>query len=261
MTIKTPLFNAQAMADKVVLVTGASSGLGAHFARVLAAAGARVIVAARRVQRLEELVAQINEAGGEATAVALDVAEHESVERAVNAALRIYGPIDCLVNNAGVAASKRFTEINEEDWQFVLETNLTGAWRVARAVTAQMLAHGISGSIVNTASILGLRVGFGASAYAVSKAGVVQLTKAMALELARKGIRVNALCPGYFETEMNRDYFDTEKGQQYIQQTPAQRLGNMSELDGPLLLLCSDAGSFINGVALPVDGGHMISSL
>lgn len=261
MTEQTTLFSTTVMADKVVFVTGASSGLGAHFAKVLAAAGARVIVAARRLERLEQLVAQIHETGGEATAVALDVADLTSIKHAVKAAVSIYGPIDCLVNNAGVADSKRFMDVSEEDWQFVLTTNLTGAWRVARAVAEQMLAYNVQGSIVNTASILGLRVGFGASAYAVSKAGVVHLTKAMALELARKNIRVNALCPGYFETEMNADYFNTEKGQHYIQHTPAQRLGNLTELDGPLLLLCSEAGSFINGIALPVDGGHMVNSL
>ena len=139
--------------------------------------------------------------------------------------------------------------------------NLNGAWRVARAVTTQMVATQTSGCVVNIASILGLRVGFGNSAYAVSKAGVVQMTKAMALELGSKGIRVNAICPGYIETDINADYFTTEKGQAYIKTTPAGRTGRLDELDGPLLLLCSEAGSFINGVALPVDGGHLVSSL
>lgn len=261
MNHQTELFNKTTMFNKVALVTGASSGLGAHFAKVLAAAGAKVIVAARRIEKLEQVVAQISEAGGQATAIAMDVSNARDVQQAIEASVTIYGPIDCLINNAGIANSKRFADISEDDWQLVMETNLNGAWRVARAVAAQMLEYGVRGSIVNIASILGLRVGFGASSYAVSKAGVVQLTKAMALELARKGIRVNALCPGYFETEMNTHYFKTQKGQDYIQQTPAQRLGNLTELNGPLLLLCSEAGSFINGIALPVDGGHMVSSL
>ena len=249
------------MQNKVVLVTGASSGLGAHFAKVMANAGAKVIVTARREQKLKQLVEEISATGGEASALALDVTNSDAVEGVIKNATRLYGPIDCLVNNAGVADPKRFVNVEEADWQFVLETNLTGAWRVAKAVATQMVNSNTKGSIVNIASILGLRVGFGDSTYAISKAGVIQMTKAMCLELASKNIRVNALCPGYFETEMNTDYFNTEKGQAYLQTTTAKRLGQLDELTAPLMLLCSDEGSFINGIALPVDGGHLNTSL
>lgn len=247
--------------NKVALVTGASSGLGAHFARVLAAAGAKVIVAARRRERLAGLVDAIKKEGGEAVAVTMDVTDSESVQRAIEEGEAALGPVTILVNNAGVADSKRAINVDETSWDFVMEANLKGVWRVANAIARQLVARQQAGAIVNIASILGLRQGFGESTYAVSKAGVVQLTKSMALELAGKGVRVNALCPGYFKTEMNAAYFESDQGQAFIKQTPARRLGAMEELDGPLLMLCGEAGSFINGVALPVDGGHLVSSL
>jgi NAD(P)-dependent dehydrogenase (short-subunit alcohol dehydrogenase family) len=249
------------MSGSVALVTGASSGLGAHFAAVLAAAGARVVLAARRTDKLQAGVEQIIAKGGKAVAVSLDVTSAESVDAALDAAEAAFGPVDVLINNAGVADSKRFVKVDEASWDFIMETNLKGAWRLASAVTRRLLAAGSGGSIVNVASILGLRQGFGESTYATSKAAVVQMTKAMALELARKNIRVNALCPGYFRTELNSDYFDSEKGKAYIEGTPSGRLGRLEELDGPLLLLAGDSGSFVNGVALAVDGGHLVSSL
>jgi len=247
--------------NKLALITGASSGLGEHFAQVLASAGARVVVAARRLDKLDQLVAQISDNGGTATAVQMDVTDPASVHDAMAFIENECGSLSILVNNAGVADSRTFLKVDEASWQRTLDVNLHGAWRVAHAVTARMVASQTPGCVVNIASILGLRVGFGNSAYAVSKAGVVQMTKAMALELASKNIRVNALCPGYIETAINADYFSTEKGQRYIKTTPAGRTGRLDELDGPLLLLCSEAGSFINGVALPVDGGHLVSSL
>ncbi len=162
---------------------------------------------------------------------------------------------------AGVTVSKLAVDIDESNWDFVLDTNLKGAWLVALEAGKRMIAAGQPGSIVNTASLLGLRVAISQSAYATSKAAVIQLTKSLALEWCRKGIRVNALCPGYFVTEMNREYFASEKGQAYIAGMPARRTGNLDELTGPFMLLASDAGSFINGVALPVDGGHSIGNM
>ena len=246
---------------KLALVTGASSGLGEHFAQVLADAGASVVVAARRIEKLDQLVTRIKDSGGTATAVQMDVTDQGSVEQAIAFIEEECGQLSILINNAGVADSKTFLKVDEASWHQTLDVNLNGAWRVASVVTASMVAAQTPGCVVNIASILGLRVGYGNSAYAVSKAGVVQMTKAMALELGSKGIRVNAICPGYIETEINADYFSTKKGQEYIKTTPAGRTGRLDELDGPLLLLCSEAGSFINGVALPVDGGHLVSSL
>jgi NAD(P)-dependent dehydrogenase (short-subunit alcohol dehydrogenase family) len=249
------------MHGKLVLVTGASSGLGAHFAHVLANAGAKLVVAARRIDKLDNLVAELKSQGHVAIAVSMDVTDTDSVNRALDNCEAELGPVEVLVNNAGVADSKRFVNVDEDSWDYVIETNLKGAWRVAHAVSKRILARGGAGSIVNIASILGLRVSVGESTYATAKAGLVQMTKAMALELGHKGIRVNALCPGYFRTEINAGYFETERGQAFINNTPAQRLGRLDELNAPLLMMASDAGSFINGVALPVDGGHMVSSL
>ncbi len=253
------LFN---MSGRVALVTGASSGLGTHFAQVLADAGARVVVAARRTERLRELVDGIEASGGQAVAVTMDVTDAASVTRGFDEAEKAFGTVDVLINNAGVADARLFLKTDEESWDFVIDTNLKAAWRVAHEGAARMVKAQVPGNIVNVASMLGLGVQVGQSLYATSKAGVVQLTKSMALELMRYQIRVNALCPGYFETEMNRDYFASEKGQAYIAKSiPSKRLGQLPELSGPLLMLASEAGSFVNGVALPVDGGHLVHSL
>jgi NAD(P)-dependent dehydrogenase (short-subunit alcohol dehydrogenase family) len=247
--------------NKVALVTGASSGLGEHFAKTLANAECKVIVAARRRERLEELVESIQSAGGEAHAVAMDVTDKGSVIDAIDEAESTFGPITILVNNAGVADSKRFVNVDEESWDFVMNANLKGAWCVANEISQRLLTKQLRGSIVNIASILGLRQAIGESTYAISKAGVIQMTKSMALELANKNVRVNALCPGYFKTELNASFFESSKGKSYIENTPARRLGQLQELDGPLLLLCGESGSFINGEALAVDGGHLVNSL
>ena len=244
---------------RVALVTGASSGLGEHFARTLAARGARVVVAARRIDRLAKLVGDIAQAGGEAQAVALDVTSAESVEKAF-ASIR-WGAPDIVVNNAGVAHAKPSIELTEADWRQVLDTNLDGAWRIAQASARALVAAKKGGSIVNIASILGLRVASSLLAYATAKAALVQLTQALALEWARHGIRVNAIAPGYIETDMNRDFFATDAGQAVVKRIPQRRIGTPAHLDGALLLLASDAGSYMTGSVVVVDGGHVVSSL
>ncbi|GAB3378705.1 SDR family oxidoreductase [Spongiibacter taiwanensis] len=249
------------LSGRVALVTGASSGFGAHFARVLARAGAKVVAGARRTDRLTALVADIAAEGGTAMAVTLDVTESGSVVAAFDEIEHRFGVVDIVVNNAGVAAPSKFVRSTEEQWSFVVDTNLRAVWRVSREASARMVAAKRSGSIVNIASILGLQPGLDNSLYATAKAGVVQLTRNSALELWRQNIRVNALCPGYFETELNSDFFQSDKGSQYLKKIPPQRLGQLDELNIPLLMLCSDAGAFISGIALPVDGGHLTQSL
>lgn len=246
------------LSGNIALVTGASSGFGAHFARIMAAQGARVVACARRQDRLDELVAEIADADGEATAVAMDVNDEASVRDAFGAAEAAFGTVTVVSNNAGTADARLALNIDQDAWDRVLNTNLRGAWLVAREAGRRMVAAGVGGSIVNTASLLGLRVAIGQSSYAISKAGVVQMTRALALEWAAHGIRVNALCPGYFITDMNREYLESDKGRAYIGRTPARRTGELHELTAPFLLLASEAGSFVNGVALPVDGGHAL---
>ena len=250
------------LSDKVVLITGASSGIGAHLARVAAHAGASVVLAARRVERLEQLAKDIRWEGGEALAVPLDVTQRESVESAFDAAESRFGLVDVVLNNAGVGKGVRALEVTEEAWHTMLATNLDGVWRVAQVAAQRLSQAKRSGSIINMASMLGLRVGVGYSHYCAAKAGVVQLSKSLALELARYQIRVNAIAPGYFMTEMTDAYFETAKGQAYIRDAvPMRRLGELRELEGPFLLLASDAGSFMTGSVLAVDGGHLVSSL
>ncbi|KEX91899.1 SDR family NAD(P)-dependent oxidoreductase [Pseudomonas umsongensis] len=247
---------------KTVLVTGASSGIGAHLARVASDAGARVVLGARRVERLQQLADEIRQTGGEAMAVALDVTDRDSVEAAFDAAQAAFGVVDVVLNNAGIGNGQRVLEISEADWRAMLSTNLDGVWRVAQCAAQRLAKAQRPGSIVNIASMLGLRVGTGYSHYCAAKAGVVQLSKSLALELARYQIRVNAIAPGYFKTEMNDEYFDSEKGQAYIRDTvPMRRLGSLQELEGPFLLLASEAGAFMTGAVLAVDGGHLVGSL
>lgn len=247
---------------KTVLVTGASSGIGAHLARVASGAGARVVLGARRVERLQQLAEEIRQTGGEAMAVALDVTDRDSVEAAFDAAQAAFGVVDVVLNNAGIGNGQRVLEISEADWRAMLSTNLDGVWRVAQCAAQRLAKAQRPGSIVNIASMLGLRVGTGYSHYCAAKAGVVQLSKSLALELARYQIRVNAIAPGYFKTEMNDEYFDSEKGQAYIRDTvPMRRLGSLQELEGPFLLLASEAGAFMTGAVLAVDGGHLVGSL
>ena len=243
------------------LVTGANGGLGSHFAQTLAKAGAKVVIAARRVESLREVEEQIRSTGGQVRAIALDVTKRESVAQAFEQAAQALGPVTVVVNNAGISVTKPLLEHTEDDWNEVIGVNLTGAWRVAQEAARHMVKNQRGGSIVNIASILGLRVSAQVPSYAASKAALIQLTKAMALELARYKIRVNALAPGYVATSMNREFFGTEAGQALIKRIPQRRLGNPEELDAALLLLASDAGSFATGAVLAIDGGQLVNTL
>ena len=249
------------LAGRNALVTGANGGLGSHFARVLAQSGADVAIAARKLASLGTVQDGLRASGRRVFPVALDVTDPSSVAAAIEQAAAALGPITVVVNNAGIAITKPLLEHTEEDWQQVIEVNLNGAWRVAQAAARHMVAHGRGGSIVNLASILGLRVSAQVPSYAASKAALIQLTKAMALELARHKIRVNALAPGYVETGINREFFASEAGQALIRRIPQRRIGSPGELDGALLLLASDAGSYMTGAVLAVDGGHVVNTL
>lgn len=244
-----------------VLVTGASGGLGEHFATFLAGAGANVTLAARREEALARVVEKIKSAGCKAQPVRMDITDAASIAQALDRAEAGFGPVKVLVNNAGVAITRAAIDLDEAGWEQVVGTNLRGAWITAQAVAKRMVAQKSGGSIINIASILGLRVAGGVMPYAVSKAGLVQMTKALALEWARYGIRVNALAPGYVETELNNEFFNSEAGQALVRRIPQRRLGKASELDGALLLLASGAGSYMTGAVLAVDGGHLVSGL
>jgi len=247
--------------DQHILVTGGSSGFGRHFSRFLASNGAKVTLAARRAAALSTAVEEINDSGRKAQSVTLDVTVPQSIDAAIAQAEATFGPIHAVINNAGVTATKPALDQDERSWDSVVDTNLKGVWLVAQAAARHMVANKIKGSIVNIASILGLRVAGAVAPYAISKAGVIQMTKALALEWARYGIRVNALAPGYFVTELNDDFFESEAGKALIKRVPQRRLGQLTELDGPLLLLISGAGSFMTGSVVTVDGGHLVSSL
>ncbi|MGI9479615.1 MAG: SDR family NAD(P)-dependent oxidoreductase [Hyphomicrobiaceae bacterium] len=260
MTGQSPApFAPDLLAGKTALVTGASSGLGAHFAKTLGRAGARVGLAARRVDRLEALAHEIREAGGEAHPVALDVTHADGVSAAFDNLEAALGPATIVVNNAGIPSSSRFADMPEDEWRGVLDVNLDGVFRVGQEAARRMKAAAQGGSIINISSVLGLMVLNRLSAYAVSKAAVIQLTKAMALELVRDGIRVNALAPGYIHTEMNDDFLHSDAGQKLLSKVPMARAGNTHELDGPLLLLASDLGSYMTGSVIAVDGGSLLA--
>lgn len=246
---------------RVVLITGASSGLGEHFAETLASAGARVAVAARRADKLAGTVEHIRASGGEVVALTLDVTQSSSVKACLDALNAEWGAPDVVINNAGVTVTRPLLEQTEEDWDQVMATNLKGAWLVATEAARRMVAANKGGAIVNVASILGERVAGGVAPYAISKAGVVQATKAMALELARHQIRVNALLPGYVITDLNRDFLQSEVGDKLRMRIPNRRFLELSDLDGPMLLLASDAGAAMTGTCLAVDAGHLVSTL
>jgi NAD(P)-dependent dehydrogenase (short-subunit alcohol dehydrogenase family) len=247
------------LAGRTALVTGASSGIGRHLALTFATAGADLVLAARRADRLEALRQEIEATGRRAIAVALDVTDRASVEAGFAAANDAFGGIDILLNNAGTAEPQPFLEMTEDAWSRVIETNLSGVWRVAQVAARIMAARG-SGTIINIASARGRAPQKNQANYASAKAAVIQLTRVMALELGPAGVRVNAIAPGYFETEINADFFASPPGQRYVERLFPRRLGTLDELDGPVLLLASDAGRFINGTVLPVDGGALLKN-
>ncbi len=242
---------------RVALITGASSGIGHALALGFAEAGARVVACARRLPQLESLVDDIRAGGGEATAVQLDVREPDSISAAFDRACASQGLPGIIVNSAGIAEPKTFPEASEADLERTLDINLKGVWRVSREAAQRLIAAGQPGCMIHVASILSFGVHAGQSAYCASKGALAQLTRAMALDLMRHGIRVNAIAPGWFRTEINDFWLDSAHGQTYIRERiPARRTGQLEELVGPALLLASDAGSYINGVVLPVDGAH-----
>lgn len=250
------------VSGKIALVTGASSGLGRHFAKTLAGEGAKVILAARRLERLETLADEIKAAGGEAFPVAMDVTKAASINAALEAVLAHYGePADIIVNNSGLSREGWFTSMGEDDFDLVMDTNVKGVWLVARAFAGALAKSGKPGSMINIASVAGLRVGYTMAAYCASKAACDHMTRAMALEMTRYNIRVNAIAPGYFETEINDEFLNGEEGAKMMKRIPMRRFGEHEELSGPLLLLASDAGGFMTGATIVVDGGHMHSSL
>jgi 3-oxoacyl-[acyl-carrier protein] reductase len=243
---------------RVALVTGASSGLGTQFAKALADNGATVALVARRTERLKALKAEIEGKGGKAIAIEADVTDCAAMTRTFDSAEKAFGTVTILVNNAGIAHGGRAVEMAPEEWRRVLSTNLDSVFFWAQEAARRILAANKQGAVVNIASVLGLAVSKGAVAYAAAKAGVVQVTKALAVELAFKGVRVNAIAPGWFVTEMNDDYLMSEAGTAIKREIPMGRFGNSGDLDGALLLLTSDAGSYITGATIVVDGGQVI---
>jgi NAD(P)-dependent dehydrogenase (short-subunit alcohol dehydrogenase family) len=251
------------LSGRVALVTGASGGLGAQFARTLAKAGAGVVLAARRTERLKTLRAEIEADGGDAHVVTLDVTDHDSIKAAVARAETEMGAIDILVNNSGVSTTQKLTDVIPDDYDFIMNTNTRGAFFVAQEVAKRMIARSkgeapgtyTGGRIVNVASMAGLRVLSQIGVYCMSKAAVVHMTKAMALEWGRFGINVNALCPGYIDTEINHHHWQTDAGQKLVQMLPRKRVGKPQDLDAVLMLLCSNESHFVNGAVIAADDG------
>lgn len=252
----------QPLRGKIAMVTGAGTGLGRHFATALAQAGATIIACGRRIAPLESLCAELADQGLACHAVAMDVTDSQSVAAAFDRAEALTGAsLDILVNNAGAAQTKAALDLTDEDWDAIVDLNLGGVFRVARTAARRMIAGRKGGAIVNVASILGLQVAQGVASYAASKAAVIHLSKALALEWARYNIRVNVLAPGYVLTDINRDFFESPSGQKLVGRVPTRRLGTLDELVDPLLLLCGSGSSNMTGAVLVVDGGHSIHSL
>jgi 3-oxoacyl-[acyl-carrier protein] reductase len=247
------------LTGRVALVTGASSGLGARFAEVLAANGAAVALVARRADRITTLAERIAQAGGRAAAIQADVLDPVQMKATFDQAEKAFGTVTILVNNAGVAHTTRALDLPADEWRRVLATNLDAVFFWAQEAARRMLAADKGGAILNISSVLGLNAGKGVVAYSAAKAGVIQLTKTLALELAPKNVRVNALAPGWFVTELNREYLTSEAGQAKMREIPARRFGVDGDLDGVVLLLASDAGSYMTGTTVVVDGGQLIA--
>ena len=254
------------LSGRVAFVTGASSGLGAQFARTLARAGAGVVLASRRIEKLKELRARIEGEGGDAHVVELDVTDHDSIKAAVAHAETEMGSIDILVNNSGVSTTQRIQDVTPEDYDFIFDTNVKGAFFVAQEVGKRMLARSrgaapgsfTGGRIINIASMAGLKVLPQIGAYCMSKAAVVQMTKAMALEWGKFGINVNAICPGYIDTEINHHHWQTEQGKKLMDMLPRKRVGQPQDLDALLVMLASDQSHFINGAVIAADDGFAV---
>ena len=251
------------LAGRVALVTGASSGLGAQFAKTLAGAGCGVVLAGRRVERLKDLRAEIEGNGGDAHVVELDVTDHGSIKAAVAHTETKMGAIDILVNNSGVSTTQKLVDVSPEDYDFMFDTNTKGAFFVAQEVGKRMLARSrgaapgtfTGGRIVNIASVAGLKVLSQIGVYCMSKAAVIHMTRAMALEWGRYGINVNAICPGYIDTEINHHHWQTEAGQKLVQMMPRKRIGKPQDLDVVLMMLCSNESQFVNGAVISADDG------
>ena len=246
--------------NKTAFITGASSGIGKHCAILLAQAGAKVALASRRINQLQSVVDEITDFGGQAKAFELDVTNNRSVVRCFDE-LTHWGLPSIIINNAGMSVNRKLLDQTEEDWDLVIDTNLKGSWLVATEAARRLAATNTPGNIVNIASILGERIIGGVAPYVISKAGVIQSTKVMALELARQQIRVNALLPGYVITDLNRDFLLSEAGQKILTRIPTRRFNNLEDLNGPLLLLASDASKAMTGTTIVVDSGHLISGL
>jgi len=247
------------VSKEVILVTGASQGLGRQFARVLSARGAAVALAARQTAKLKSLEQEIRGAGGRAVAVAMDVTDIASIGKAIDAAEAALGPVSVLINNAGIAIEKLAVDQTEADWDSVINANLKGAYFAATEMARRMIARKQEGNIVNIASVLGFGVMKALSPYTISKAGIVQATKAMALELAGNRIRVNALAPGYIDTEINHEFWSTPAGEKLTKRIPQRRVGAESDLDGAILLLASTASRYMTGSVVTVDGGFLLT--
>lgn len=251
------LFN---LNGRTALITGGGTGLGKQFAKVLAEAGATVVLCARRVDKLQATAEEIQASGGQALCFVMDVTDADSIAAAFDQ-VGEHGPVSILVNNAGTVADLMLLDVPEQEWDQVQDTNLKGAWLVAKESARRMIDSGVGGSIVNIASALGVAVQKGTGPYAASKAGLLHLTRSMALEWARFGIRVNAIAPGYYATDLAEDFLNSETGQAMVKRIPQRRLGNVEDLSGAILLLASDAGAYMTGSVITVDGGHSLPTI